>query len=1417
MRTMMINRFLIATGLAALPFLLAARETHGVPSGMGQQGRAKAAGCAPATHSNELDLNNVRARIETGGNVWQNRSLGRAAYEVPKTTDESGARALFAGGLWIGGMDPAENLKLAAVMFRQAGQNDYWPGPLDTVGQAAVTPATCLKYDRSWKVTRPQAEQHIRYYTCLADPECDVNTEFPEGYVIPTAFLEWPARGDVAGGQALELAPFQHGPGIEPDGDYRAERGDYPGYDLYAMNDCKNRTRENPVPLYGDQTIWWVFNDKGSIHTESSGQPIGMEIRAQAFAFSTNDDINNMTFYNYVLFNRGTLDLDSTYFGQYVDPDLGNAQDDYVGCDVERGLGYAYNGDNNDETAGGSIGYGVQPPAVGVDFFEGPFQDADFRDNPLTDNCNEAVQEGGIVYAGIGMGYGDTLADNERFGMRAFLYYNNTGGASPSATTDPSSSAPQQFYNYLNGVWKDNTPMTYGGSGYAPGQSGMVRTAYMFPGDSDPLGWATSCQPQSNSWTEQTAGNAPYDRRFIQSSGPFTLKSGSYNNITVGVVWARAVSGGPMASVKRVLEADDKAQALFDNCFRVLDGPDAPLLEVQELDREILLYLTYPESGTNNRNDSYVELDPTIPPFSYISTVVDSTFITLGGDTVTVPIEVTSDDATPNDRHYHFQGYQVFQVLNAEVGPDQLGDVNVARLVAQVDKKDNIARLVNWPMNVELGLPTPVEQVNGANSGVVHSFRFTEDKFAQGGDPRLVNFKTYYYIAVAYGYNEWQAYNSNTRTGQPFPYLRGRRAADGGSIRAYSAIPHKPAPEAGGTVANVQFGDKFRITRLEGQGNGGFALELESETENAIMSGPPYRAQELLYKKGLGPIEVSVVDPLKVPSARFELWFNDSTAIPNPIATNQANGYPTLNDAEWMLVRLSGSPTAKDTVRSKHALAMGVDKLVLDWGLAVNIRQAPYDPEIVPATLPNMQGPTVITSVMDPLESWYVGIPDVDGENMQNWIRSGRIKNETGSSLLRFVDKQGWDTLEQYENILGRTWAPWLLVGDTALQPLARGGAVVPIGVHSPGTTVYARLSDLPSIQVVFTPDKSKWTRCVVMEAHSDPTRTHPTGTRKLAHKPVPSVDKNGIPTGSPGCNEAEATLTDAEGMSWFPGYVIDLETGERLNMAFSEDSFLGGSIGRDMIWNPSSVLEVGNSPVFGGCHWIYVFANFKRKLPASPTQMGPYDEGAFFRANMDVGGGVARSQVWRSVAWVGSGLVRQGVQLRSAQDGIVPSEVRLRINISKPYDIYAPPYAGYEPAMSTDRNRGLPLYTFYTGDAATQTNVASVAEEALDMISVVPNPYYAYSGYETNRLDYRVKFINLPQQCVISIYNVGGTLVRRYRKDNELTYLDWDLKNSYNVPISGGTYICHVEVPGLGERVLKWFGVMRPLDLQNF
>ncbi|MBK9593576.1 MAG: T9SS type A sorting domain-containing protein [Crocinitomicaceae bacterium] len=56
--------------------------------------------------------------------------------------------------------------------------------------------------------------------------------------------------------------------------------------------------------------------------------------------------------------------------------------------------------------------------------------------------------------------------------------------------------------------------------------------------------------------------------------------------------------------------------------------------------------------------------------------------------------------------------------------------------------------------------------------------------------------------------------------------------------------------------------------------------------------------------------------------------------------------------------------------------------------------------------------------------------------------------------------------------------------------------------------------------------------------------------------------------------------------------------------------------------------------------------------------------------------------------------------------------------------------------------------------------------------------------------IDNRVRFTNLPETCTITIYNMSGQLVKRIDKDNELTFVDWTLKNHQDIPIASGVYI---------------------------
>jgi hypothetical protein len=149
---------------------------------------------------------------------------------------------------------------------------------------------------------------------------------------------------------------------------------------------------------------------------------------------------------------------------------------------------------------------------MGVDFFEGPYQDEDEIDNPLTSDIQLANDQKGIPYKGIGIGYGDGIVDNERFGMRKFLYHNS--GISLNGP-------PQQavhYYNYLRGFWKNGQRMAYGGNALtaSSGANLSIEADYMFPGDTDPYHFGTG-GVITEPWTEVSSGNPPADRRFMQT------------------------------------------------------------------------------------------------------------------------------------------------------------------------------------------------------------------------------------------------------------------------------------------------------------------------------------------------------------------------------------------------------------------------------------------------------------------------------------------------------------------------------------------------------------------------------------------------------------------------------------------------------------------------------------------------------------------------------------------------------------------------------------------------------------------------------------------------------------------------------------------------------------------------------------
>ncbi len=1398
--------------------------------------QTKAALCKPATGSTDLDLNNVRARINTGGDMWWD--FTKAQYEIPKGSRKTSS---FACALWIGGLDINKQLKLAAQRYRATGV-DFWTGPLTVNGTAAVDPETCTLWDKHFKITRAEVEAFI------ANPG---NSDYQTKII-----KEWPWRGDISKGQTHFLAPFND---INGDYFYNPDDGDYPYYDFTNALCPTNPDKRNPdgtwkklertmesdstIPnainpkktkggilvdqvLKGDMTLWWLFNYKGNVHTETPGDPIGLEIRAQAFSFSTNDEINNMTFYTYEIVNRSTYTLTETYFCQWVDFDLGYAFDDYTGCDVGRGLGYVYNGKAQDGN-GEYWAYEGNPPAIGVDYFQGPYMDPDGMDNQKYTDSTHTIP---ICDPSInGVNFGNGIIDDERFGMRRFVYHIN---AASGPTTDPSVAI--EYYNLMKAIWKDNTHMVYGGSGYytSAGALPNVNADFMFPGNSDPLHWGTGCGADPTPgklWTEETAKNPVGDRRFMQSAGPFTLTPGAVNYITVGIPWAQAPTGGPFASVELLRVVDDKCQALFDNCFKVLDGPDAPDLVVKELDREIILLISN-RKGSNNYKEKYNELDVRIPEKEVQTIIFNSSTVSSSGDT-SVAIDSIAHKTVSFDRYYRFEGYQIYQLANANVSIGDIQNNDKARLVAQCDLKNfdangnPISQLINYTKADNLGgALVPIEMVNGNNNGVVHSFDVKQDLFATG-DSRLVNHKQYYFMAVAYAYNSFKKFaieDPTNSTSQKEPYKAGRKSATG-EITHVIAIPHIPSPEKGGTVLNAVYGSSPMIKRIEGQGNGGLSLELTQKSIDELMAktSAPYIVENPIYENGSGPINVKVVDPLNVKSGNFNIKF----ISPDPLHHSDINYYKdSISLMKWELSYTDNGVTIRDT--SEVTIQLANEQIFPELGLSISVGQVS---ELASAIL-NQSTVTgnavrdrgfIVSSITysDTTKQWLFGVPDLDASTTGfNWIRSGSTADPNVSSnedyYFKGYDVHGnkaniyLDPSKQYNNIMGSTWAPYRLTSVYNNGP-AYSPSQDPFNIALTSNN----LSNLASVDIIFTPDQTKWTRCPVIELSDDPILVN--GVKKFTLRADQSLDKDG---------SVNTTYDYPTGMSWFPGYAINVETGERLNMMFGEDSWQSANNGKDMMWNPTSTFTSGvnNSIVFGGKHYVYILGHNDNIIFTAPSPNCPaYDKGQWLYNKLN---STYYTAVYPNVMWVGMPMVFNQFSFKNPKD--MPCEAKIKIRVEKPYrQYYSAKNVG---TTGTVQNSNFPLYQFNTDGIATERRINNVAQSALDLIGVVPNPYYAFSRYETNQLDNRVRIINLPQKCTVTIYTINGTLIRQFIVDKEgvvsgnsngeaLTSIDWDLKNFANIPISGGVYIIHVKADGVGEKVVKWFGALRPTDLNSF
>jgi hypothetical protein len=283
------------------------------------------------------------------------------------------------------------------------------------------------------------------------------------------------------------------------------------------------------------QTIWFVCNDLDSVLTTNlyGSRPLGIEMQVTIWGYAAAGPMGDVLFKSYLLINKSTSVFDSMYVCQWVDPDVGDANDDLVGCDTTLSLGFAYNGFETDRTY-----FPLPPPAVGFKIAQGPL----------------------VPYpGGTGRLKGRVVHGFKNLPMTAFYYC-----------------ARSDFFLDDCGVMGSYNEGTLRLYTFFKGRVG--RTGQLF------------VDPQGNHTTFAMAGDPvsgygwidgqvlpPGDRRFGVCSGPFVMAVGDTQEVIIAQV--AGLGDDRLSSVTRMKINARIAQSAYDNFF--LSLPPYPSVKTQ--------------------------------------------------------------------------------------------------------------------------------------------------------------------------------------------------------------------------------------------------------------------------------------------------------------------------------------------------------------------------------------------------------------------------------------------------------------------------------------------------------------------------------------------------------------------------------------------------------------------------------------------------------------------------------------------------------------------------------------------------------------------------------------------------------------------------------------------------------------------
>jgi hypothetical protein len=315
-------------------------------------------------------------------------------------------------------------------------------------------------------------------------------------------------------------------PGPMKDGTFQADRAAFKVYKIRRGDNAESNPdyRDWPVgqgapvdaqgnpAILGDQLLWSAYNDADPAkHTNNGAStvPLGVEVQQSTFAYASAAALSNTIFMKFKIINKGSNWLDSTYIALWADPDLGDPSDDLVGCDTALSLGYCYN-------SGEDYVYGAAPPAVGFDFLQGPIVPGVPTDSAYS--------------------FGVWNHGKKKLGMTAFSKYIN--GEDPQASSE--------VYLFMKGYRKLSDQMVP-----AVDPNGDT-TTFVLAGD--PV--------TQTGWIDVR----PNDRRFMITSGPFTMAPGDSQEVVAAVLVGQGSDARNSVSALKLVSFE--AQEMYDRNFK---------------------------------------------------------------------------------------------------------------------------------------------------------------------------------------------------------------------------------------------------------------------------------------------------------------------------------------------------------------------------------------------------------------------------------------------------------------------------------------------------------------------------------------------------------------------------------------------------------------------------------------------------------------------------------------------------------------------------------------------------------------------------------------------------------------------------------------------------------------------------------